>query len=184
MLILFLFSTSFLSGIASPLPVPPLEPNTMAPIVDTLLSFSKDIPLIAPSGYRRNNYLSTIAGVVKWFLPFQNEMTGAIIDPNSHQEEEYSTPCFAHAAALLVSTGWSNLTDAALRALTWSAISLNNGKCATNHCDFFISPTLRAFQLLTPFVNASLVSKWTSLLSTIRVQTYELNGNKYANLLH
>src|SRR5690349_16622910 len=57
-----------------------------------------------PSGVTRADYLKLIAGNVDFFKSCQNP-AGAIIDPVSKGERQYSTPAFAAAAGVLVKEG-------------------------------------------------------------------------------
>ena len=61
-----------------------------------------------PSGANKALYLKTIFGIVDYFRQFQNKNAsspfyGKIIDPYAGIEIQYSTPCFANAAATLLS---------------------------------------------------------------------------------
>ena len=163
-------------------PPPPLQPNPLAGVVSTLREFAGASGPVTPTGFTKATYLSTMAGVVDWFVPYQNQTTGAIIDPdpNIHEEKEYSTPTFAHAAATLVAhANRSDLTSAAALALSCSIRELAQAKCATSSCDFFAVPVMRAFDLLSPFVSPSLVETWTAGLKNISHATWEYTGQNW-----
>lgn len=132
-----------------------------------------------PTNLSRASYLETITGVVEWFLPYQNA-SGAIIDPATHEEEEYSTPCFAHSAATLVAFGnRSDLMMAAVLALNWSVHSLATANCASNHCDFFAVPVMRGVAILSPLVSNATATLWEAQLRTITPKTWEFTGNNW-----
>ena len=165
------------SGQALP-PVPPLGPNPLAGVVAAQRAFARNVS-VAPTNLSRASYLETIAGVVEWFLPYQNA-SGAIIDPDSHMEEEYSTPCFAHAAATLVAFGSrADLLTAAVLALNWSVHSLATANCATNHCDFFAVPVMRSVAIMSPRVPNATAALWETELRSITPKTWEFTGNNW-----
>jgi hypothetical protein len=75
-------------------PEPPLQPNPLEGVASALRAFASAAAPVTPTGFTKQTYLATITGVVNWFLPFQNATTGAIIDPATHEEMEYATPCW------------------------------------------------------------------------------------------
>ena len=161
-------------------PPPPLQPNPMAGTVAALRGFAAVAGPIIPSGLRRADLLATMAGIVEWFLPHQDATTGAIIDPDTHAEEEYSTPCFAHAAATLVARGArADLLAPAVAALTCSISELARKSCATGHCDFFALPVMRTYDLLAPLVPAATAAAWEAGLRNITSATWEFTGNNW-----
>jgi hypothetical protein len=114
----------------------------------------------APSGLTRDNYLKLIAGSVDYFKQFQNEQ-GAIIDEFEKAEKQYSTPCFAYAAAILVDkAGRNDLLDSASRALGFSINALANKTTADKHPDFYIPGVIHALRLLKPHVSAETYNGW------------------------
>ena len=158
-------------------PPPPLAPNPLAGVVAAQRAFATGAPF-RDSGLRRADLLVTLKGVVEWFLPLQNA-SGAIIDPD-HAEEEYSTPCWAHAAATLVTSGGrTDLLAPAMLALNWSIHSLANGHCALNTCDFFAVPVMRSVALLSPLVAAPIAASWKAMLSSLTLATWELPGQNW-----
>ena len=164
---------------AQPLPPPPpLEPNALAGVVDALRALASGVN-VSSTGLRRASLLETIAGVVDWFVPYQ-DATGSIIDHDSHVEEEYATPCFAHAAAtLVVHGGRADLLPPAAAALNSSIRQLSAHKCASNSCDFFAVPVMRAFALLTPLVPAAAAAAWVAGLRGIALATWEYTGQNW-----
>ena len=166
-------------------PPPELQPNPLAGVVSALQAFASASPPLTPSGQGRQQLLQTIAPVVSWFLPYQNATTGSIIDPDTHQEMEYATPCFAHAAAtLVVHASRPDLLPAASAALTSSIRQLSHPKgvgqgCATASCDFFALPVMRALDLLSPLVPAATAADWVSSLKAITIDSWERTGNNW-----
>ena len=159
-------------------PIPPLQPNPLAGVVAAQRTFANITP-VSPTNLTKSSYLDTIAGVVDWFLPFQNP-SGAIIDPASHQEEEYSTPCFAHAAATLVLyAGRSDLLAPASLALTWAVHGLATANCASASCDFYAVPVMRAVAYLSPLVANATAALWESELRSITPSTWEFTGQNW-----
>ncbi len=60
-----------------------------------------------PTGVTKELYLETVFGIVNHFRQFQDQNAsspqyGKIIDPYAGMEIQYSTPCFANAAATLL----------------------------------------------------------------------------------
>jgi hypothetical protein len=161
-------------------PAPPLEPNGLSGVVGAMRAFAAASPGITPTGLSRASLLETIAGIVDFFVPLQNATTGAIIDPNTHLEMEYATPCFSHAAATLAAHGGrADLVAPAAAALTCSIRELSTDNCATRSCDFFAVPVMRALALLTPLVPAATVDGWVAGLRGISYASWEFTGQNW-----
>jgi hypothetical protein len=168
------------------LPPPPvLQPNPLSGVVSALRAFAEASPPLTPTRLVKAELLKTIAPVVTWFLPYQNASTGSIIDPDTHEEMEYATPCFAHAAAtLVVHDARTDLLAAASAALTSSIRQLSHPKgvgqgCATSSCDFFALPVMRALDLLMPLVPAATGEDWVAGLKNISVDSWERTNNNW-----
>jgi hypothetical protein len=115
---------------------------------------------LANTGIKRENYLKLIAGNVDFFKQHQ-DANGAIIDPYRKVEFQYSTPCFAYAAATLVAYGKrDDLLEPAAKAFDWASSQLAQGKGATNHDDFYAPPLARAYPLLKDRVAPERAKKW------------------------
>jgi hypothetical protein len=115
-----------------------------------------------PTGLTRADYLKLIAGNVDFWKTQQNA-DGAIIDPYLKTEWQYSTPAYAHAAALLVTqANRKDLVESAAKALDWSTKTLSQRKAATAHEDFFAPLIAHAIPLLKPHVSAERVARWES----------------------
>ena len=159
-------------------PPPPLEPNTLAGVVDALRRFAPAYN-VNSTGLRRASLLATIESIVDWFVPYQ-DATGSIIDPDSHEEEEYATPCFAHAAATaVVHGGRADLLLPAVAALNSSIRQLSAHKCATASCDFFALPVMRSFALLSPIMPPATVAAWVAGLRNISLNVWEYTGQNW-----
>ena len=162
--------------------MPSLPENPLAGAVEALQDFAKNAPVPSPTGLTAASYLETIAPIVRYFLPFQNKSTGRIIDPDPdvNQEEEYSTPCFAHAAATLIAAGGNDdLLTPAVLALSSSVEQLSTKNCASASCDFFSLPVMRTYALLEPLVPQSTFDSWTAALRNISLKTWEYTGQNW-----
>jgi hypothetical protein len=142
---------------------------------------SKAAP-VQPTGLNKTSYLETIAGIVHYFKEYQSS-DGAIIDPYEHKEIQYSTPCYAHAAATLIATGYNKnntLLESASRALTKALTELAENMCAEMHCNFFTMPCMFAYILLKNKVDKQTVSKWDQLAAQIDPEkVYYNTGNNW-----
>ncbi len=125
------------------------------------------------TGLNRKDYLDVIAGVVDFFKNYQDE-NGAIIDPYEDVEWQYSTPCYALAAArLIVSSKRNDLIESASRALDWSTLTLSQRKAASAHEDFFSPQLAHAMPLLKPYVSPERYAEWeTHIRSFDPYKTY------------
>jgi hypothetical protein len=122
---------------------------------------------VAPSGLDRNDYLATSEGIVAFFQHFQTP-DGRILDPYLGREVQYSSPCYAWAAAALVTSGRrTNLLDSAARALDISLEELSIGHAADNHGDFFTFPCMLAFEALRGRVSNERRARWEDNLRAI-----------------
>ncbi len=115
---------------------------------------------IHETGLTRNDYLKLIASEVDFWKTQQAE-SGAIIDPYIKQEFQYSTPAYAHAAAVLVVyANRKDLLESAAKALDWSAHTLSTRQAASGHEDFFAPMIAHAIPLLKPLVTPQRAAQW------------------------
>jgi hypothetical protein len=122
---------------------------------------------VTPSGLSRDDYLKTTQGIVEFFQHFQRE-DGRIIDPFMHKEVQYSTPCYAWAAAALVMSGRdTNMIDSTVRALDISLEELSTGHAADGHSDFFTFPCMFAYEALRDRVASERRATWETELRAI-----------------
>ena len=117
-------------------------------------------PDFKPTGLSRGDYLKLIAGGVDFWKKRQDR-NGAIIDPHRKAEFQYSTPAFAHAAALLVVYARRrDLREAAAKAMDWSARTLSERRAASGHEDFYPPMLAHALRLLKPHVAKERAERW------------------------
>jgi hypothetical protein len=120
-----------------------------------------------PSGLGRADYLKTSEGIVVYFQHFQTP-DGRIIDPFLRREVQYSTPCYAWAAAAVICGGrQTNLLDSAARALDVALEELSTGHAADNHSDFFTFPCMLAYETLRDRVSSERRARWERDLRAI-----------------
>lgn len=158
-----------------PTTAPTTQPTALAdvisrhPAADALATLFPQTPAavpadFAPSGLTRDSYLKLIAGSVDYFKQHQNEQ-GAIIDEFEKAEKQYSTPCFAYAAAILVDkAGRNDLLDSATRALTVSINALATKTTADKHADFYIPSIVHALRLMKAHVPAETYNGWAETM--------------------
>jgi hypothetical protein len=117
-----------------------------------------------PTGLTRSNYLALIASGIDFWKTGQNA-SGAIIDPYAGSEIQYSTPAFAHAAAVLVVyAGRTDLLGPATNAMNWASSRLHDGLAASGHDDFYPGMLANTYRLLEPLVSPSLAATWAANL--------------------
>ncbi len=123
------------------------------------------------TGVSRNDYLKLIAGNVDFFIKCQNDL-GAIIDPVSKGERQYSTPAFALSAAILVKeSGRNDLLEPSIRAMSFALKSLVDKTPADKHADFYIPMLVHAHRILKEIAPKGKVSEWETLFKQIDPET-------------
>jgi hypothetical protein len=121
-----------------------------------------------PIGLSRDDYLSLVDGIVEFFQHFQ-AADGRIIDPFARKEVQYSTPCYAWAAAALVAGRHeTGRLESAAQALDAALQELAEGRAADGHGDFFTFPAVLAFEHLRERVPAARRQRWEERLGAIR----------------
>ena len=126
---------SLISAVTLPIAVCALEPFPLAETVAEVRKNLEGSPIISTK-LTRDDYLQTLGGIVQFFRHFQSA-NGRIIDPFAHREVQYSTPCYAWAAAALVASGReTNLLDSSASALDAALDELAEGNAADGHGDF------------------------------------------------
>ncbi|WP_334319284.1 glycoside hydrolase family 88 protein [Termitidicoccus mucosus] len=144
-----------------------LKENPTAPLLAQFLERARTLDAPSPSGMDEKDYLRLIAGNVDFFTKLQDE-NGAIIDPYRKQEFQYSTPCYAFAAAMLVEhAGRADLLAPALRAMDWAVLSLARNKAANNHQDFYPFFLAHALPILARHATAEQAARWKEQLASI-----------------
>ena len=142
------------------------------PMKDLVAEFRKRAgraKLEHPTGLGRADYLEVIRGVVEFFRRFQNEH-GAIIDPYTEGERQYSTPAYALCGAALLQQrelrdSW--LRESTLKAFDGALSSLVEGRAADNHGDFFTVKLMLAMPLLKPFASPEQWTRWEKLMRNL-----------------
>jgi hypothetical protein len=134
--------------------------------------FAAPIPAdFKPTGIIRADYLKLIAGNVDFFKQYQNA-DGAIIDPISRGERQYSTPAFAAAAGVLAKeAGRHDLLEPATRAFACALTALIEKRPADRHADFYIPLLVHAFRFLKDIVPPGQAAKWTAQFAQIDPET-------------
>jgi hypothetical protein len=158
------------------------------PTKPLLEQFRQDLKGKAPANFRptaldRREYLKLIASEVDFWKQHQNE-NGAIIDPYSKEEIQYSTPAFANAAAVLVARDKrADLIEPAAKAMDWATRSLAERRAASGHEDFYPTMIAHAYALLKPLANPERVARWEGDIrrfdpyKTYRMEMGSMNWN-------
>jgi hypothetical protein len=137
--------------------------NTLFPRAASLTSS----PAIQSTNISKADYLKLIAGNVDFFKQYQND-AGAVIDPYSKSEIQYSTPSFAVAAGILVKeAGRTDLLIPACQALSCSLTALVTHHAAGQHSDFYIPLIMHAYRELKGSAPAALLATWQDQLGQI-----------------
>lgn len=124
----------------------------------------------AALGIPRTRYLDRAQAVVTNMMQYQNA-SGAIIDPDKHQEWQYATPMFGAAVAVLVDAGritlTSSLGQAGLKAFDHASLQFQQGigSIPQSHGEFFIAPLATTYKLLSPRVDAATAATWKTRMS-------------------
>ncbi len=121
------------------------------------------------TGLNRNDYLRVIEGQVRAMRPYQN-VAGRIIDPVEKAEKYFSTPCFAHAVAVLAASGHpqdADLIECGMKALDAATADMATATAAGNHGDFFTWPVMFAYQLFQRHASAERRAIWERNLRAV-----------------
>jgi len=155
---------------ATPLMADPIDTHPAAD--DLKRIFATPVPHdFRPTGISRDDYLKLIAANIDFFKQYQNP-AGAIIDPVSKGERQYSTPAFAAAAGLLVKqAGREDLLDPACRAMSCALTALVEKRAADGHSDFYIPLLVHAYRFLKPLVPAPQAQAWETQFRRIDPRT-------------
>ncbi|HUO08592.1 MAG TPA: hypothetical protein VM008_09860 [Phycisphaerae bacterium] len=120
-----------------------------------------------PTGVKREDYLRLMAGDVDYFKKYQRA-DGAIIDPFSHKEVQYSTPAFAlEAGTLAVHADRKDLLTPACKAMSCALTALVNHEAADGHSDFYIPLLVHGYGVLKERAPKEMVSGWEGQFKTI-----------------
>ena len=147
--------------------VSPFAPHPAAAALDQVFTAADAKKDFTPSTLKRHDYLSLIAGNVDFFKQYQNS-AGAIIDPYTNEEIQYSTPAFALAAGILATQAdRHDLLAPATNALSCSITALVTHHAANGHSDFYIPLIVHAYRLLKDTASPALRQRWESQLREI-----------------
>lgn len=147
-----------------------------------------------PTPLTRRDYLRVIAREVGFFRQHQ-AADGRIIDPALKKEYHYATPCYAHAAAVLVASETDRspeMLDSAMRALDVTTSDLLDrclkkvGNIApgsdVNTSDFYARPVMGAYLALRGIAPRERVAMWEKRLSALDpVKTYSAPNGSWGN---
>lgn len=144
---------------------------------EQLLYQSQPLPA---SDWTHERKVRMLSQMVDYYATHQ-QADGAIIDPYSEAERYYSTPSYALATAVLVSTGREELIDSAASALTHSIELLVSGRTPDQHPDFFIVMIMGAYRILKGRMPEQ-AERWRQALATIEPEeTYLFTMSKMKN---
>jgi hypothetical protein len=146
-----------------------VEPFPDSPLVEPFLRAAAGrrpaARIGAPSN--RDAYLRLVEGIVRLFAPHQ-DARGAIVDPFTMGERQYSTPAFALAAAVLCASKRDpSILPACVRAMNAACADLAAGKAADRHADFFTVLLVHADVVLRPLVPQATAASWQRELAAL-----------------
>jgi hypothetical protein len=147
-----------------------------------------------PTRLTRRDYLRVIASEVGFFRQHQ-AADGRVIDPVKKAEFHYATPCYAHAAAVLVASGADRspeMLDSAMRALDVTSSDLLDrclkkvGNIApgsdVNTSDFYARAVMGAYLALKEIAPKERVAVWEKRLAALDpVKTYSAPNGSWGN---
>ncbi len=119
-----------------------------------------------PLNTSKTKYLDKVEEIVRQIVRYQNA-SGAIIDPYSKAEIQYSTPYFANAVGTLISSGRAlDLLPNGIIAMNSATqdIAYGSDSIPDNHGEFFLAPLASAIPLYTLHVTADLINLWQKRL--------------------
>jgi len=160
------------------------ETHPLSKKINTFIKNQDNATNFKPSGLKRVDYLKIIEKQVRAMLKYQNSK-GRIIDPVAGSEKYYTTPCFAHSVATLVSAGHIQKTDplfeGGIKALNESLSDMVEDRVNGNHGDFFTWPVMLAYENFKPFVDKGILKSWNKSLKAIDIsKLYEFYNKEKA----
>jgi hypothetical protein len=189
----FLSSVAASAAAAGIGPLFPLEDDTSRrlgefPLAPIVARFRADQSLqgvgFKPTRLVRDEYLRLIHGIAGFFAQLQDER-GAILDPYDKKERQYSTPAFALAGAVLLTSGRGpEFLSPVVRAMQAACADLADGKAADLHADFFTVLLMHADRVLSSIVSAPVAAGWRRDLARVvpeRVYRYQPGGQQLHN---
>lgn len=161
-------------------------------LTDKITAFSEDISTVAvieKTGLTKEDYLKVINAQVQVMKDYQNE-AGGIVDPIRGNEVYYTTPCYAHSVAILISSGYTEdkeLIESGMKALDKSCKHLKEQWAPGNHGDFFTWPVLFAYRQLKSYADSTRLDYWTKSIAGVKPEKFYAFHRNYSmnwNLVH
>ena len=147
----------------------PVEAHPFSSEINAFLARQQATPGFQPTGLKREDYLRVIEGQVKVMRAYQNP-DGRIIDPVGKVEAYYTTPCYAHAVAVLAHSGHckdAELIESGMKALDAATADMASGQAPGGHGDFFTWPAMFAFELFQAHASAKRRADWERKLRAV-----------------
>ena len=145
-----------------------LQPITAAAQADSLPA---EMPLShyhltarpwSPLNIPKTAYLDRLEGECRFWIKHQ-DASGAIIDPFTNTETEYSTPYFAHALGTLLGAGRAmDLLSNGQKAMEHATDVFASGGAA----EFWIAPLTEAIELYAQHVPVGTLDTWKGRMKT------------------
>ena len=153
--------------------------------IDAFLARQRLAPRLRPTGLTTRDYLRTIDAQIAAMRKYQNA-AGRIIDPVIREEFAFATPCYAHAASVLFSSGLRSdpaLLESAMLAMDAAVSDMAAGTAPNGHGDFFTYPVMLALEQFRKVAPPGRVSHWEELLRRVQPnKLYRVNrpgGNNW-----
>ena len=137
--------------------------------INAFLTRQEATPGFHPTDLKREDYLRVIEGQLKAMRVYQNP-DGRIIDPVEKVEKYYTTPCYAHAVAVLAHSGHckdADLIESGMKALDVVTADMASGKAPDGHGDFFTWPATFAFELFQAHASSERRADWERKLRAV-----------------
>jgi hypothetical protein len=122
----------------------------------------------SPLNIPRDRYLEVLEGACRFSARHQ-DADGAIIDPYTHREMQYSTPYFAYAIGTLVRAGRAReLLPRGLAAMEHSTLQFAAGRAAIpdQHGEFFIAVLTESLDVYGSLIPPERLETWRQRLRT------------------
>lgn len=148
------------------------ENHPFAKTINELVARQERVKGFQPTGLTKKAYLDVIYAQVKAMQAYQNA-EGRIIDPVDKKETYYSSPCYAHAVAALVSAGYpidASLRESGMKALDVSLKDMAKGTVPMNHGDFYTWPAVFAYELFEGYAAPERHKQWRAWLTAVNPQ--------------
>jgi hypothetical protein len=166
------------------------EVHPLAEKINRFLQGQKYVTNFQQTGLKREDYLKLIDAQITTLRRYQ-DAEGRIIDPVRHGEWYYSTPCYAHAVAALVVSGYNTdptLLESGMKAMDAATADMAGGMAPKglrdmNTGDFYPYPVMMAFNLYAQVAPAERLAQWRqALAAVIPTKLYRVtdgNGNNW-----